>query len=203
MKTTLPALAFAALLSLNIGTASAAVVDSVNESGTPYSGIDWNAIDIGWVYTPLFSYVLNGVNTKFASGDGRTVTEVIYAGIPSSGGTLLASATFTPVANVFSGGTFNDVQLDAGSQYFVGFINVNGLLLNVTADPGAVELPTYYSFVGRLSQDTFATGPQYGRNGQPILEFVSTSVSVPEPATVALLGLGLVGFAMSRRKSST
>lgn len=201
MKITFSALALATICSLSIGTASATVIDSVNEAATPYSGIGWNAQDIGWVYTPSFSYTLNGINTKFSSGDSRTVTEVLYAGIPNSGGILLASSTFTPVANVFSGGTFSDVRLSAGTQYFVGFINVGRLLLNVTYDSPAIQLPTYYSFTGSPSRATFDTGPQFGLNGQPIIQFTSNSATVPEPATIVLFGLGLVAFAASRRKS--
>jgi hypothetical protein len=80
------------------------IEDSVNASQTPDCGCNFGATDIGWYYTPASSYELAGIDTIFASVPGsETVTEAVYS---SLGGALLASATFMPDADVFSGGSF-------------------------------------------------------------------------------------------------
>lgn len=202
MRKLLSAIICAVAIAMPIAT-RAAVVDSVNESATAYAGITWNATDVGWFYTPSFSYLLNGINTKFASSGGP-ITEAIYTDVPANGGTLLRSATFTAVENTFSGGTFDDLYLTAGTQYFFGFINVGGMRLNVTADVGATELAPgiQYSFTSNLDRATFDAGPQMGRNAQPIVQFISDATPVPEPSSIALFCFGLFGFAVSRRKSA-
>ena len=86
---------------------SAAVIDSVN-AGRNADANAWGVPEVGWIYTPSFSYNLTGVGTKFGSGDPRTITVEVYDELPSQGGTLLRSAIFSPVANAFTGGGFRE-----------------------------------------------------------------------------------------------
>src|SRR5690606_16131821 len=79
------------------------VADSFNESATPHS-TTWVATEVGWFYTPEFSYDLAGITTKFGSADSRIVTVEIYDAFPGSVGTLLRSADFSPLSTAFAGG---------------------------------------------------------------------------------------------------
>jgi len=118
------------------------------------------------------------------------VTEVIYdTNTPLEGGTLLGSATFTPIANTFSGGSFSPISLTAGHTYFLGFENTLYLGVNVTSDVGA----TYLSEL-RYGDPPFSFTEAGYFTGQPILEFASGS-TVPEPASlIASAGMGTMGL---------
>jgi hypothetical protein len=200
MKTSVLALALAATVTLGASQASAAVVmDAINPGGT--SSSTWAADEVGWFYTPTFSYSLSGIGTKFGSSDGRTVTAEIFSGVPGSL-TLLASGNLTPIANAFSDAFFSAINLTAGTTYFVAFEHVSGLATNVTDTAGATNLAggLRYSF---SSNNSFDSGPETQFTAQPMIEFIGgRGGAVPEPATWAMmvLGFGTAGAALRRRR---
>jgi hypothetical protein len=192
--TTLAAVALAAA-----HPAQASVVDSVNANKTPPPFGTWAANEVGWQYTPSFSYDLSGILTKFAAVDNRTVTAELYNGLPTAGGVLLGSGAFTPSTG-FAGGAFANLPLTAGHAYFVGFRGVGGLGVNVTENPGATYLSDLHYDGGNSGSYTI---PEVGDfTGQPILEFEGSIPSpAPEPGSLALLatgGLPLLGLLRRR-----
>ena len=176
------------------------VIDSINESASPDSGT-WDATEVGWFYTPTFSYDLAGVRTKFIDFvDSRTVTVEVYNAHPGSGGTLLRSADFAPLSNAFSGGEFAPVSLVENTTYFFGFRNVGNLNLNVTGDPGATNLGVLR--FSSLNNGSYSSTDNYSVLAQPIVQFLGQPV--PEPTSLAIFGIGAgfagVGAARRRRR---
>ncbi len=185
--------AAASLAAPGAGSAAPIVANSINPNAAAagdliFGGNVQPKVEHGWVYTPAVAFDLIGIKTKFGTGDSsRTVTLEIYDELPSAGGTLLRSGTFSPVANQFAGAFFAELALEAGEDYFIGFRNLAGLGSNTTKEEGAVELPAFFSFKDDGSYDTvddFVFAPRV------ILQFFAEG-EVPEPGTLALFGIGL------------
>ena len=196
------ALALTALAAFNAAVPRPAQAqDAVNVNATPASSA-WAATEVGWDYMPATSYSLTGIETKFLSGDpDREVTVALYGAEPSSGGTLLRSANFTPTGGTFSGASFAALTLAAGQNYFVGFRNVGDLGVNVTGDAGATALSAlHYDFYRNGAYDASESG-DFTNN--PILRF--DAAPVPEATTAVSLGLllalsGLASVVRRRRE---
>jgi hypothetical protein len=163
------------------------VMDGVNMGATP-SGDSWYATDVGWFYTPSFSYQLTGVETRFSSLDSRLCTlEFFRVGPPSDpGSVLLRSSPFAPSTS-WAGGTFAPLALTAGTTYFVGIRNTQWLGVNATNDPGAtVWSPLRWDYDNSGSYAAVESG-RY--TSQPILRFRGPD-AIPEAGTLtALMGL--------------
>jgi hypothetical protein len=198
MRKTVVLWAAAALLSLSATRSSADVMDSVNEFAPPHATDQWGGYEVGWFYTPSSSYVLTGIETRFAGTDGRTCTlEFFQNGPPSVGGSVrLGSAAFATAATpTWSGVTFaGAIHLTAGSTYFVGLRNTQpvrgnpGVLgYNVTNQPGATALSYRFSWGSGLYEYSYNEAPWT----QPILRFNGNGPDVvPEAGTLsALMGL--------------
>ncbi|MHC4647979.1 MAG: hypothetical protein ACYTBJ_21170 [Planctomycetota bacterium] len=167
------------LLTLSVCSAAAAVVmDSINAEKDAET-VPWGVSEVGWIYTPSLSYNLTDVRTKFGSGDLRIVTVEVYDELPSLGGTLLRSAAFLPVANVFAGGSFVPLEVNAGEDYFIGFRNVYGLNRNYTPEAGSVSVSSlYYSWT---DNGTYGFENPFVPFTQAILQFEGFEEQVPDP----------------------
>jgi len=200
MRQSLAVAVLTAALSLlaSPGRAVPVVADSVNGNAVAagdliLGGNTQPKVEHGWLYTPSHGFDLSGVKTKFGAAGGQTVTLEIYDELPSTGGTLLRSATFSALANQFAGAFFDELTLVAGEDYFIGFRGVAGLGANVTKADGADELPAYFSFKDDGSYDTADTSLFAPR---VILQFFADNglAEVPEPAASMLFAAGLIFF---------
>ncbi len=195
---------FALAISVTILTASqapASFVDSVNADKTPFAYIVGGRGEIGWIYTPQFSYTLTGIKSYFGTLGAPvydpvpTVTFEIYNEVPIDGGTLLRSVTFSVGWSWPPGGEFTPLDIAADEDYFVGFrsfipeLDPNFLLCNF-ADSG-VSLPAYY---GPDNSGTYSIATSNNYYIHPVLLFEGT----PEPATILLFGLG--GLMLRRKR---
>jgi hypothetical protein len=129
------------------------IVDAINPTAMPNGGT-YNTYDAGWVYTPAFSYILDGIGALFATSDGRMVTAEIFSGTPGSM-TLLGAGGFTPVANSFADAAMAPIFLTAGATYFVALEGIHGLGSNLTVTGTDVESLVWYQEGDR----SFSSGP--------------------------------------------
>lgn len=175
----------------------ATVLDSVNQNASPAATYVMPSQDLGWLYQPTTSYTLDAIQTKFGDSPradyNRLVTLEIYSGLPSAGGVLLRSATFTPLREAFSGAGFAPLEIVAGQSVFVGFRNVISLGGNITNDIGAASLGTAYS----SSDGSFSFPTTNFFSTQPILLF--EGAAIPEIHS-GILVLGSAAFFVRRRR---
>jgi hypothetical protein len=183
------AVATAALISVAPQVSASPILDAFNPTATGNGGT-YNADDIGWFYTPAFSYTLDGIGAKFTTPiDGRMVTALIFSGMPGSL-TELGEGGFTPVANSFADAAITPILLTAGTTYFVALENVAGLGSNLVIgaqDPfpliSGSDVSFWYIDYGDKSFSDLQTQGGVG----PIVEF--SGVPVPEPGSFAMLPL--------------
>ena len=71
---------------------NAAIIVSINGMDNPDLAASWNVPDVGWLYSPPFSYAFTSIGTKFGSADGRIVNAEIFSGAP--GALVLLGAGF-------------------------------------------------------------------------------------------------------------
>ena len=167
----------------------------------------WSAAEVGWFFTPgstLFN--VTEIKTAFASTAGWNqnpvnglVTEEIFKSfVPGTGGTLIASNSFAPISNTYTGGFFaGPITLLAGTQYFIGFRNVAGLGSNIVNYPGVAAVPLQQFFSG-VNDGLYSTSTPSEANSAPTLIFYDNLIT-PEPASGLLALVGVAGLFLGRR----
>lgn len=177
----------------------------------------WGTDDVGWYYTPKFSYDLTGIYSKFGTGNPGTpnITVQIQTDRPVNGGVVLQQGTFS--ANSLTGGILGSdfstaVALQAEHTYFVDFLNVSTMgvdlgqwggsagshvaTLGATTRLNALYITSDFSkaFVGEKA-DMLAEGFTPVSGIEPVLFFNGTPAAVtPEPSSIMML-IGTVAAA--------
>ena len=145
-----------------------------------------------------------GLTTAFTSANALTSTAATVGGTTADDITLATGTLATGTAGFIGGGaTLNTVQYlavctGAGTASLGGVPMVDP---SCTSDTGSKYLAGPVPFYGIAFTEFNNTADGVTRNGALIgINGASGGITVPEPATLALLGVGLVGIGSTLRK---
>lgn len=129
-----------------------------------------------------------------------------------SGYTLAGTGSVVSTANSYAGNVYNPTEggqmalltADGISMSMFGGTDGAGIVYGITAGIGdKVSFDWAFLAQDALPYEDFSFLVAFSATGQPVqYESLARISHVSEPAPVALIGLGLVGFAMARRRKA-
>ena len=172
-------------------------IEGWNIDATP-SNAGWGVIKLAWQYIPTSTYDLSRIEFYSAGQDraGMSV-ELRDNEFNTVGQSLLTSGTFHHIsARSWQGADLTPYTVTENQTYWVVFYPSEDLFAHITFDQGAQTIP----YRGMFSHTpTHYTSFQDGY--KPMVKFYGGSSVVPEPVTMSLMGMGLLGFGIIKRRN--
>jgi len=186
----------------------------------------WNpsAFSLGYEFAATANVSVTGLAAWDSNGSGfnnylpGTSTPVSYGtqqvGLWDANGNLLASAYVTPTSALLGSAPWRwasiaPITLTAGQDYYVasqGGAEYAWETAGLTVDPSITFIEAAYASTGSASDNPLefpgalagdlpaaAGGGYFGGN-------IVLGSAIPEPATLSILGIGLLGFGLVRRR---
>lgn len=199
LKQTLGAMLVSVCLAGMSAASTAATVGIDSWGGaSSYFGGPWT---IGFQFTANQNLNITSLGTLDGISSPSTVS------LWTDSGTLLASALVSQIDTLYGGFRYvslgSGVMLNAGDTYRMGVgVDSTSWLYVVTGINTGSDI-TYLNGTWSNGQNNFTNFVNFGGGNDYISANFLADESVPEPASLALLGLGLAALGFSRRRKQS